>query len=149
MDAATGEVSEAGLERAEVVLLEADLAASTALDMAMLAEWRWGINVWVWGVEEKGKSSLRGLGNRESLGGRGWIRYVGGFLMFAVKSASTYIDYSDPCMALCASKAVKRNPKKKRMACSLPGDKGRGETVAYFEQPTTVLPRRAQRTPAN
>ena len=33
MDAATGEDSEAGLERAEVVLLEADLAASTALDM--------------------------------------------------------------------------------------------------------------------
>ena len=33
MDAAAGEDSEAGLERAEVVLLEADLAASTALDM--------------------------------------------------------------------------------------------------------------------
>ena len=30
-----GEVSEAGMARAEVVLLEADLAASTALDMAM------------------------------------------------------------------------------------------------------------------
>lgn len=30
-----GEVSEAGFERAEVVLLEADLAASTALDMVM------------------------------------------------------------------------------------------------------------------
>lgn len=35
MEAATGEVSEAGLERAEVVLLEAVLAASTALDMVM------------------------------------------------------------------------------------------------------------------
>lgn len=45
MDAATGEVSEAGLERAEVVLLEADLAASTALDIVMAMEWRWGVDV--------------------------------------------------------------------------------------------------------
>ncbi len=42
MEAATGEDSEAGLERAEVVLLEADFAASTALDMVM---------VWGGGVE--------------------------------------------------------------------------------------------------
>lgn len=33
MEAAVGEDSEAGLERAEVVLLEAVLAASTALDI--------------------------------------------------------------------------------------------------------------------
>ena len=41
MEAATGEDSEAGLERAEVVLLEADFAASTALDM-LFGEWRLG-----------------------------------------------------------------------------------------------------------
>lgn len=35
-----GEDSEAGLERAEVVLLVADLAASTVLDMTMGAGWR-------------------------------------------------------------------------------------------------------------
>lgn len=54
MDAATGEDSEAGLERAEVVLLEADLAASTALDMVMVVGWRWR-----WG-ESTGMRRARG-----------------------------------------------------------------------------------------
>ncbi len=52
MEAATGEDSEAGLERAEVVLLEADFAASTALDM-LFVEWRLG----TWVCELKGEEN--------------------------------------------------------------------------------------------
>ena len=74
MDAATGDVSDAELARAEVVLLEADLAASTALDMSVLAEWRGGnegVGLGrVGGVREEHRLGGWAIGN--AFGGRGW-----------------------------------------------------------------------------
>lgn len=85
MDAATGDVSEAGFERAEVVLLEADLAASTALDMSVLCGVERGeMKVWVWeGVSSKGRAVLGPAWGVEQSGtpsvGEDGARYVGGF----------------------------------------------------------------------
>lgn len=90
MDAATGEVSEAGLERAEVVLLEADLAASTALDIVMAMEWRWGGGCVICReVEERGRACSRacwGVWGGQS-GDSQWIR-CWCLLIFAVSIPS-------------------------------------------------------------
>ena len=93
MEAATGEDSEAGLERAEVVLLEALLAASTALDMATLAgwsgeEWR-GVEIGGWAyVLGRGGGRKRRMGERVRgfVGARaqpGESRWLGSVFVFA------------------------------------------------------------------
>lgn len=53
-------------------------------------------------------------------------RYVGGLLMFAVKSASVSIDYSDPCMALCGQQRCHtKTEDRNELPAALRGNKGR------------------------